>query len=174
MRRALDTVYATAAWAAAMAVLVICLVVTAQVVLNVASRLGGAGVALTIPSYADFAGFALAAATFLALAPTLRAGVHIRVNLAVMRLPTRLQWVAELIVLALGTAMAAYATWFAGSLLQESRHYGDMSTGIVAVPIWIPQIAMVAGLGLLTVALLDTLVESLRRRTPILKDAAEA
>jgi len=48
--------------------------------------------------------------------------------------------------------------------------------GIVAIPIWIPQGAMVAGLGLLTLAFLDTLVESLRARRParrpVLTDSA--
>jgi TRAP-type C4-dicarboxylate transport system permease small subunit len=66
--------------------------------------------------------------------------------------------------------MSGYATYFAGSLLWESWHYGDMSTGIVAIPLWIPQLSMVGGLGLLTVALVDTFVEALIARKPILAD----
>lgn len=174
MRRFLDSLYAAAGWLAALSILIICLVVSAQVGLNILARIGGPGWSWTIPSYADFAGFFLAAATFLAMASTLRAGVHIRVNLLVTRLPEGPRWLFELAALALGAAMSGYATWYAGALLAESWHYGDMSPGIIPVPLWIPQIAMVAGLGLLTVALLDTLVEAIRLRRPVLIDAGEA
>jgi len=172
MRRLLDRVHGFAGGLAALAILGICLLVSAQVGLNVAARIGGPAWSFTIPSYADFAGYLLAAATFLALAPTLRAGGHIRVTLVVGRLPGGLRRATDLAVLALGAAMSGYACRFAWDLARESLHYGDKSTGIVAIPIWIPQGAMVAGLGLLTLAFLDTLVESLRTRRPVLTDSA--
>ncbi|MBV1868081.1 MAG: TRAP transporter small permease [Marinosulfonomonas sp.] len=170
MRRFLDTTYKVAGAIAALSILGICLVVSAQVMLNILARFGGPDRSFTIPSYADFAGYFLSTASFLALAYTLRAGGHIRVNLIVQNLPERPRWLLELVALALGTAMAGYATWFAGALLGESYHYGDMSTGIIAIPLWIPQLAMVAGLGLLTIAFLDTLIEALRARAPVLID----
>jgi TRAP-type C4-dicarboxylate transport system permease small subunit len=170
MRRLLDALYLAAGTLAALAILTICLLVSAQVGLNILARIGGPSLSFTIPSYADFAGFSLAAASFLAMAYTLRAGAHIRVNLLVSRLPQRGQWIAEIVALVLGAAITGYATWYAVLLLAESLHYGDTSSGIVAIPLWIPQCTMVAGLGLLTIALLDTLVGSLRRRPPILID----
>ncbi|MDV7144099.1 TRAP transporter small permease [Tropicimonas sp. TH_r6] len=170
MRRVLDALYTAAGGLAALSILAICLLVSAQVGLNILARIGGPSLSYTIPSYADFAGFALAAASFLAMAYTLRAGAHIRVNLLVSRLPPRGQWIAEILSLALGGAMVGYATWFSVLLLAESLHYGDTSPGIVAVPLWIPQTTMVVGLGLLTLALLDTLVESLRSGRPVLID----
>ncbi|KKL27704.1 hypothetical protein LCGC14_2382490 [marine sediment metagenome] len=174
MRRFLDMLYEGAGWAAALSILAICLVVSAQVGLNVLARVGGPGLSYTIPSYADFAGFFLAAGTFLALASTLRHGVHIRVTLLVHRLPSRAQWLTELAALAIGAVMSGYATLYAALLLAESWHYDDKSPGIIAVPLWIPQIFMVVGLGLLTVALVDTFIEALRRRAPVLIDAGEA
>jgi hypothetical protein len=39
-----------------------------------------------------------------------------------------------------------------------------MSTGVVSVPLWIPQLAMVIGLGILLIALLDELVIVAARR----------
>ncbi|SHJ70765.1 TRAP-type C4-dicarboxylate transport system, small permease component [Palleronia salina] len=174
MRRFLDTLYWGAGWLAALSILGICAVVTLQVALNVISRLGGTGVNFTIPSYADFAGFALAAATFLAAASTLRHGVHIRVNLLVQRFPPRLTWLSEVAVLAVGAGMIAIATYWTAMLVGESWHYGDQSTGIIAVPLWIPQIPMVAGLGLLCVALVDTLVEAIRTGRPVLIDEGDA
>jgi TRAP-type C4-dicarboxylate transport system permease small subunit len=127
-RRILDRLYALSGALAAAAILAICLIVTAQVTLNILARIGGPSLSYTIPSYADFAGYFLATASFMALAYTLRAGGHIRVNLVVQRLPERPRWVLELAALALGLA-------------------------------------------LLTVALIDTLVESWRAGQPVLTDS---
>ncbi|WP_010138767.1 TRAP transporter small permease subunit [Oceanicola sp. S124] len=174
IRRLLDTLYLAGGALAALAILAICLLVAAQVGLNILARVGGPAWSYTIPSYADFAGFLLAAASFLAMAHTLRAGVHIRVNLLISRLNPRATWGLELFTLALATALAAYATRYAIALTYESWDYGDMSSGMVAVPLWIPQLFMDAGLALLTLAFLDTLVESIRARRPVIADAGEA
>jgi len=170
MRRGLDLLYKISGGIAALAIVAICLLVTAQVCLNILARIGGPSVSFTIPSYADFAGYFLATASFMALANTLRAGVHIRVNLVLQHLNTGPRWVMELLTLALAATLVSYATWFAAALMAESWHYGDMSTGIIAIPLWIPQAGMVCGLGLLAVAILDTLVESLRAKVPVLTD----
>jgi len=168
MARLLDRIYDLAGWLAAFAILVICCVVSAQIGLNIIARIGGPGWSWTIPSYADFAGFALAAASFLALAHTLRRGGHIRVSLVTDRLPLSTRWHAELLALALSTAMSAYATLYVILLVQESIHYGDRSTGIVSIPIWIPQVPVAVGLILLTIALIHTLIESVIARAPVL------
>jgi TRAP-type C4-dicarboxylate transport system permease small subunit len=170
MLRILEFLYRAAGALAAAAILGISVIVSAQVALNILARAGGPDWSWTIPSYADFAGFLLAAATFLALAHTLRQGVHIRVNLVVQALPNGLAWAFEVMALSLGIAVAGAATWFTTGLVEESLHYGDKSTGIVAVPLWIPQLPMVFGLALLTVALLHTLVDAIIARAPILKD----
>lgn len=170
MRRVLDKTYQIAGAIAALSILLICLVVSAQVGLNILARIGGPALSFTIPSYADFAGFALATASFLALAYTLRAGGHIRVNLLIQKTGERTQWRLEILTLSLAGAMAGYATWFAAGLLGESWHYGDLSPGIIAIPLWIPQVPMVAGLGLLTIAFADTLIEVIRAGGPLLSD----
>ena len=173
MRRALDATYAAAGWAAALCILGIAAIVSAQVALNATARLLGPQATATIPSYADFSGFALAAATFLALAPTLRAGVHIRVHLMIRRLGPRAARALELPTLLLAAAVAGYATWYAGVTMWESWRYGDTSPGMVPVPLWIPQVFMVAGLGLLCVALIDTFIESLSSDGPVVSDAGD-
>lgn len=171
IRRLLDGLYLTAGWVSALSILFICVIVTAQVSLNILARIGGPDLSFTIPSYADFAGFALATASFMALAYTLRMGGHIRVNLLIQRLGPRPSWGLELLTLLLGAGFAGYATYYAASLMWESWHYGDMSTGIVAVPLWIPQSSMVVGLGLLAIAFVDTFLQSLAARAPILSDS---
>ncbi len=170
MRQLLDHLYRLTGAIAAVSILGICLVVSAQVMLNILARLGGPSLSFTIPSYADFAGYLLSTASFMALAYTLRQGSHIRVNLFVQRMAPRPKWIFELTTLSLSVAMTCYATWYAVGLLLESIEYGDTSTGIVAIALWIPQSAMVAGLCLLTVAFIDTLVESLIARKPVLID----
>ena len=169
----LDRLYRAAAILSALCIGAMCLLVSAQIALNVGTRLG-LPLPPTIPSYADFAGFLLAAATFLALAWTLRSGGHVRVGLVTSRLPAGIRWGIELVVLALATGFAGYATWFAGKLAEESHRFGDVSTGIVAVPLWIVQVPMVAGLALLTLALAQSLAETFAARAPVIDSGEEA
>ncbi len=170
MRVFLDRLYALAGGLAAFFIVLICLVVSAQILLNILARLGGPSLAYTIPSYADFAGFFLAAASFLGLAYTLRHGAHIRVNLVVQLLAPRPRLWLEVLTLVGGGVMSGYATWFAASLLGQSWRFGDKSPGIIAIPLWVPQIFMVAGLGLLALAFLDTALETWRKGAPVLVD----
>ncbi|MBB5514468.1 TRAP-type mannitol/chloroaromatic compound transport system permease small subunit [Rubricella aquisinus] len=168
MRRFLDRLYAVSGALAALSIVGICLIVTAQVLFNLVARIMGPGWSYTIPSYADFAGFMLAAATFLALAYTLRHGAHIRVTLVSQTLPKAGQFVAELICFVLGLIITGYAFYYFVLLVWESWHFGDKSPGIIAVPLWIPQTAAAVGLGILVIALIDSIVESLRAKAPIL------
>ena len=166
--RLLDRLYDAAGYAAAGAVVMICAVVGAQVALNAAARVGGAGWAATIPSYADVSGFLLAAASFLALAHTLRRGGHIRVTLAAGRLAPRPRWLLECATLGLATAVAGFVTLHAGRLAVTSWRFGDTSPGLLPVPLWIPQLPVCLGLALLTLALAHTLAEALIARRPVL------
>ncbi|MFT6452217.1 MAG: TRAP-type C4-dicarboxylate transport system permease small subunit [Halocynthiibacter sp.] len=154
-------------------ILCICLLISAQIILNAFGRFSPGTLPSTIPSYADFSGFMLAGATFLALAHTLRAGGHIRVNLVTGRLPERAQFVLEGLVLLLAAALIGYAAWFLGGLVVESLHYGDVSNGIVPVALWIPQSVAAFGLGLLLVAILHTFVDLVQAGKPILSTPDE-
>ena len=83
------SVYAAAGvgWPA-LSILAICLMITAQVGLNVAGAAGRAGMGLDDPVLRRFRGLSCwRRRTFLALAYTLRLGAHIRVKLLVQRLP---------------------------------------------------------------------------------------
>ncbi|MBY6069494.1 TRAP transporter small permease [Leisingera aquaemixtae] len=170
MRTVLDFIYRAAGGLAALFIVSIVALVFAQVCLNLADKVAvallGSGIGLTIPSYADFTGFFLAASTFLALAYALRAGGHIRVTLLTNRLPTRARGAVETAVTFLALAMSGYATWYMGLLLLESLEFGDRSAGMVSVPLWLPQAPVTLGLGILTLALADELVCMLRGALP--------
>ena len=177
MRRWLDLLYITSCRLAAACIGLICLLVICQVMLNLADRvstlLTGSAIGLTIPSYADFTGFLLAAASFLALAHTLREGAHIRVALLVSRLPENMRRWVEIWCLGFGLAVTLYFTWFTARLSYESYTYDDLSPGMIAVPIWIPQTAMLLGLVILAVAMADELVAVYRGNSPSYAEKGE-
>lgn len=154
-------------------ILCICVLISAQIVLNLFGRVAPGVLPSTIPSYADFSGFMLAGATFLAMAHTLRAGGHIRVNLVTSRLPLRWQLLAEGFALLAAASLIGYAAWFMVALVFESIHYGDVSTGIIPVALWIPQTVAAIGITLLFVAVLHTFFDLLRSGKPVLSTPDE-
>ena len=166
MRRLLDGLYKSSLYTGAFFILAICTVVVAQVSLNLADRLArlvvGNAIGLTIPSYSDFTGFFLAAASFLALAGTLREGGHIRVTLVIGMLPRKAHKLVDIGAVALALSIAAYATWYSMFLVYDSWIYNDLSPGMVPVPLWLPQSAIAVGLLILTIALIDEIVCQLR------------
>ncbi|MFT5700188.1 MAG: TRAP-type C4-dicarboxylate transport system permease small subunit [Desulforhopalus sp.] len=170
MRYLLDTLYKSSGWLAAACIGSICLLVLSQVVLNILDRVSslirGSAIGLTIPSYADFTGFLLAAASFLSLAYALREGSHIRVVLVLGHLPEKLRKLAEVWCIGFALFIAGYFSWYTAKLTLESYTYHDLSSGMIAVPIWIPQSFMLLGLVILSIALLDELVTVLCGREP--------
>jgi len=173
MGRTLQRLYDICGALAGVLILCICLLISSQIILNGVGRVAPGLLPSTIPSYADFSGFMLAGATFLALAHTLRAGGHIRVNLITARLPERVQFFAEVLVLVIASALIGYATWFMINLVRESLHYNDVSTGIIPVALWIPQSVATFGMALLLVAVVHTLVDLLRAGRPVLSTPEE-
>ena len=165
MRRSLTILYNLSGALAAFCILSITLLVFAQVCLNLVDKLAvlfvGQAIGLTIPSYSDFTGFLLAASTFLGLAYTLRAGGHIRVTLVTGLLGDLARRRIETLVLAVALAMVAYGTVYMGLLVAESHEFGDRTSGMVSLPLWIVQMPVAVGLVVLTIALLDELTRAL-------------
>jgi len=109
-----------------------------------------------------YAGYCLAAGSFLAMAYALRRGDHIRVTLILSRLKGRTRYWMEVLCLVVATLLSAYFAWFAAKLVWGSYVYHDVSQNVDATPLWIPQLSMAAGTLILLVALLDELVRELR------------
>ncbi len=170
MRRALDLLYLASGWVAAGFLVAIFAVVLGQVLLNLTNTLvrwaTGTPSGLLIPSYAEFAGFFLAAASFFALAYTLKNGAHIRVTLIIQHTRPGLRRGLEIWCSGIAALLAGYFTYWAGNLTRESFKFGDVSYGLVAIPLWLPQAAMTLGAGVLTVALLDELQRVARGLPP--------
>lgn len=156
MRAFLDRLYLLCGALAALSLVAICLLVLGQVV--------GRFVGITIPSANEMAGYFVLASTFLALAPTFVHGGHIRVKLLLEGLPAPVQRLFEFLSLLLAIALVAFATWWCIELVRESLAYQDVSPGRLAIPLAIPQGAMVLGAGTMLIALLDCLVLLIRHK----------
>ncbi len=162
IRRALDLLYDLAGWLAAVFMVAILVIIVAQI----GTRL----LAIKFPGGTDYAGYCMAAASFLALAHTFRRGGHIRVELLLQRLAEPARRRVELFVLLVGSALCWYFAWYAIRGVRFSWMLGDVSQGQDATPLWIPQSAMALGVTLLAVAVTDHLVRVLRGADPRLGD----
>ncbi len=166
MRRILDKLYLFSGAAAASLIALICLLVSTQVVLNLLTKVLGTGASYSIPSYADFAGFFLASASFLALAYTFTRDGHIRVTLFLGRLSPTPRLVAEVFSLSVAVLVTLFTLWQMIVLAHESYLYEDVSPGMIAINLWIPQSVVCFGIGTLAIALIDALVLTLLNRAP--------
>lgn len=166
MRKNLDRLYKFSGFLAAVSLLAIMAIVFAQVVLNILDfisiKLLNKSYGFLIPSYASFSGYALGFSTFLALGLGFRHAAHIRVTLVESMLkPAAQRWTLSLVAL-LGVLMGCLFTWGLGQVSYESWLWGDTASGLIRVPIWIPQSVLTVGALIFTIAALDTLIEMLR------------
>lgn len=154
----LDRLSAAAGAAAAVALAMIGVVITAQIVARLLGR--------QIPAADDFAAWSMAASAFLALPYAMRHGEHIRVTLVLQRLPARAARVLDIVSSAIGLGLAAWAAWNATAFVYDSWQYDEVAQGMLALPMWIPQLCMPIGLTLLAALLAERLVRLLRGQDP--------
>lgn len=129
-------------------------------VVNIAGRQVGYSMA----GVDAYAGYTLAAGSFLALGYALRQGDHIRVTLILQRLTPRPRWWMEVLCLAIATWLSAFFAYFAGRLVWGSYVFGELSQNVDATPLWIPQLSMALGLFGLALAFAEQLVYTVRFR----------
>lgn len=157
MRKGLDLLYRVSGGLAALCLALIAVTIVAQII--------GRTVGVTIDS-TESGGFFLAGSTFLGLAYTLKTGGHVRVSLLVGRFTGRAAWLAEVWISLFGAVACTYASWQTWGMIHDSWRFGDLSPGLLAIPFWIPQSAMLAGLVIFAIAMFDELVLILTGRTP--------
>ncbi|MBA1155317.1 TRAP transporter small permease [Microvirga mediterraneensis] len=126
----------------------------------------GRGIGVNVPAGDDFAAWSMAAMAFLGLAYTFRSGELIRIGLILDRLPAAGRRAVEIVCLAAGSAIIAFFAWHAVQMTYDSWRFNDMSQGVLAVPLWIPQLGYSLGLTILAIAFLDELVHGLRGGAP--------
>lgn len=126
----------------------------------------GRPLGINIPAGDEFAAWAMAAMAFLGLAHTFRSGDMIRVGLLVDRLEGRRKQIAEVICLLVGIGVVGFFAWHASVFTRFSWILNDRATGVIPVPLWIPQLAYCSGLILLTIAMIDELIHVLGGGAP--------
>jgi TRAP-type mannitol/chloroaromatic compound transport system permease small subunit len=170
MRNFLDRLYSVSLGFAAFSLLVIAALVSVQIAGRIAdAAMGLVGLApynLTILSLSEIAGYLLAGASFLALAGTLKAGIHVRMTMVIDNLGTTARRIVDLAGLALGAVFSGYMTWHVAQLVRDSWTFGEVSGGVVAVQLAYPQAVVAIGLLILTVAFIDELVITILHGNP--------
>ena len=150
MRRFLDRLYLGCGALAA----VFLVAIAVLILLSVISRLLG----IYVPGLSDYAGYAMASSSFLALAYTFGRGGHIRVNVVLQAVHGASRRAVELWCLAAGLFFSAYLAWYSVKMVQVSLQLGDISEGTDATPLWIPQVGMAIGSTVLAIAVADRLI----------------
>jgi TRAP-type C4-dicarboxylate transport system permease small subunit len=126
----------------------------------------GREVGFNIPAGDDFASWCMAALAFLALAHTFKSGELIRVGLVLDRLRGRTRRIMEIACLLIGSAFVGFFAWHAVRMTYDSWRFNDMAQGVLAVPLWIPQLGYSIGLVVLFIAFLDELFHVLAGHVP--------
>jgi TRAP-type C4-dicarboxylate transport system permease small subunit len=90
----------------------------------------------------------------------------IRVGLLTDRLRGRTRWGFEIFSLVIGLGFVGFFAWHAVQLTYDSYRFNDMAQGVLAIPLWIPQIGYATGLAILFIAFLDEFVHVLRGGDP--------
>jgi TRAP-type C4-dicarboxylate transport system permease small subunit len=178
MRRCLDALFNAALWLSALCLAAIALMVGAQLagrLIDGALKLFGLPVAgIVILSLAEIAGYLLAAASFLALAGTLKSGAHIRVTMLLAALPEWLRHKVELWAFGASAIFAGYITWQLALFAFVSWQFHEVSHGVIRVPLAWPQAAMAAGALVFTIALIDEFFIVLKRGHPSFRATEDA
>jgi TRAP-type C4-dicarboxylate transport system permease small subunit len=170
MRATLDRFYALTLHVAAACLVLIAGLVGAQVIGRIVDTLlklsGHPPYGFLVASLAEIAGYLLAAASFLALAATLKRGAHIRVTMLLGSVSERARYFLELWALAVAAGFVAFIGVSLLSLTYDSFLFNEVSYGILPVPLAIPQAVMTFGAFALLVALVDELALTWRHGRP--------
>ncbi|MCT9811720.1 TRAP transporter small permease subunit [Acidovorax sp. Be4] len=159
MRRLLDSLYSASAWLAGISMVGVLVMVLATVI----SRQFG----FSAPGTDAYAGYAMAGAGFMALASTLKHGEHIRVTLVLGMLKGKALKAMEVTALAIATLLSGFLAFYSTRMVWQSWEIEDISVGIDATPLWIPQLLMGLGTLVFFIAFCDELVlELMGQRKP--------
>lgn len=123
-------------------------------------------------SYDEFAGYCMAASSFLGLAWTLRCNETIRMTIVVNHAKGGTRRALEIACLAIAVAMTGFFAWSSVAMVWTSYTLNDVSQGLVPVKLWIPQAGMALGLVILLVAFVDDLLVVLTGRPASYEQAA--
>jgi TRAP-type C4-dicarboxylate transport system permease small subunit len=156
IRRLLDGLYLAAGYLAGGFLIAILMMILSA----------GRPLGINLPAGDDFASWCMAATAFLGLAHTFRNGEIIRVGLLIDLFEGRTRRVIEIACLIVGCGFIGFFAWHAAVMNYQTWLFKDMSTGVIVVPLWIPQLGYSGGLVILLIAFIDELIHVLRGNDP--------
>ncbi len=142
----LDRLYLACGYLAAFFLLCIFLATMLQVV----SRLVG----INISGLTDYAGYFMASSAFFAFAHAFNRGAHIRIELF-LSMMGRFRIYAEWFSFLASCVITFWLAYFAWAMIYWSWVLNDISQGLDATPMWIPQLSMAIGMTVLSISVLD-------------------
>jgi TRAP-type C4-dicarboxylate transport system permease small subunit len=157
MRHLLDSIYAALAWLA-MAALAAAFGIIA---LGVLAR----QLHWDIQGLDGYAGYAIAAALFLALPATFQRNEHIRVTLLMEKVSERWRRALQVWSLLAASALSLFLAWSCVRLVWMSRTTHDIAQTMDATPLWLPQMSLAIGAAGLALACLDATASHLAGRS---------
>jgi TRAP-type C4-dicarboxylate transport system permease small subunit len=144
--RFLSPIYRWAGYAAGACLFAIFAVTMTQIV--------GRMIGFNPPGFTNYAGYFMAASVFFGLSHTFDEGGQIRIELF-LSMSGKLRGALERAGFLIGAAVCGWMTYYAWSMVSWSVTLGDISEGMDATPLWIPQLSMALGTSLFFVAVLD-------------------
>ncbi len=151
LRRFLNFIYTASGVAASLCLIAI----LALIVIQMLARWTGE----VFPGAPDYAGYAMASASFLAFANALNKGSHIRVSLLLNALQPKIRRLMEIWCFGIGTLICWYFVFYCQKFVFWSWKFMDISQGQDRTPLWIPQSIMLVGAVVLAIALTDHLLQ---------------
>jgi TRAP-type C4-dicarboxylate transport system permease small subunit len=158
LRKALDFLYDAAGYLAAFFIFAIfATMVGSSVLRELGFRTGGTD---------DVVSWMCAAAAFLAMAHAFKHGDFVRVVLLLDNVGPARRRAFEIGGLAIASVFLGALAWAAARFVYDSWQFNDMPSGLIALPLWIPQSSFVVGALLFFIAAVDELVCVLRGAKP--------
>ena len=167
VRTGLEALYRWTAYLGAFFVIGIGLLITVQVI--------GREIGVQVKGADDITAWSVVAAGFLPLAHTYRQNGQIRVTLLIERFSGLKRTVFELLVLGVALFFVGFLCFSAFDMAWDSFRFGDLSQGLIVIPIWIPQISIGIGTFVLVIAIVEDVVSTMLGGLPsYVAAAAEA
>ncbi len=117
-------------------------------------------------SFDEYAGYCMAASTFLGLTWTFRCNEHIRLSLLLARTRGGVRRAMEILCLAVAVGIIGFFAWATIEMTWTSYTLKEPSQGLVPILLWIPQSGMAIGLTVMLIALVDDLIVTLSGTVP--------
>jgi C4-dicarboxylate transporter DctQ subunit len=118
----------------------------------------------------EIVGYLLVASVMLAAADALRQGEHIAVDILTEHLSLSGRRITELAGFVAVALAAALLTFEGIDMVEFSRMVGLLSNGKLAIPMWIPQIVVPIGAGLMGVAAVVGFIQLARGKAPVVQE----